>query len=179
MDLLFFPLLFYKPCFPFREKRWSYLSNGASRKGENRSCFGALVRLGKPPWLNNLLLHSIFQERIAIHCETNELPKFWVREKSQSSAEIDLILQKGSLVIPVEIKSGSIGKLKSLHSFMDQSDATLAIRLHQGKPAVDCVKTNSGKMYSLLSLPYFLAAFLARYIETWRSNDGLSWKAIP
>lgn len=126
-----------------------------------------------------LIPHSIFQERIAIHCETNELPKFWVREKSQSSAEIDLILQKGSLVIPVEIKSGSIGKLKSLHSFMDQSDATLAIRLHQGKPAVDFVKTNSGKVYSLLSLPYFLAAFLEQYIETWRSNDGLSWKAIP
>jgi predicted AAA+ superfamily ATPase len=125
-----------------------------------------------------LIPHCVFQERIAIQDYTDTSPFFWVREKSQSSAEVDLIIQRGSLIIPVEIKSGSIGKLRSLHAFMDQSPATLAIRLHQGKAAVDEVKTTSGKVYSLLSLPYFLSASLENYIENWRNEDGTSWKLI-
>ena len=125
-----------------------------------------------------LIPHCVFQERIAIQDYTVSSPFFWVREKSQSSAEVDLIIQRGSLIIPVEIKSGSIGKLRSLHAFMDQSPATLAIRLHQGKATVDEVKTISGKVYSLLSLPYFLAASLENYIENWRNEDGNSWKLI-
>ncbi len=125
-----------------------------------------------------LIPHCVFQERIAIQDHTDSSPFFWVREKSQSSAEVDLIIQRGSLIIPVEIKSGSIGKLRSLHAFMDQSPATLAIRLHQGKAAVDEVKTTSGKVYSLLSLPYFLAASLENYIENWRNEDGTTWKLI-
>lgn len=123
--------------------------------------------------------HCVFQERIANQDYTDTLPFFWVRDKTQSSAEVDLVLQNGSMVIPVEIKSGSIGKLKSLHSFMDLSSATLAIRLYQGKPAVDSVKTPGGKTYSLLSLPYFLGARLEAYIAHWKSADGQSWKAIP
>jgi predicted AAA+ superfamily ATPase len=125
-----------------------------------------------------LIPHCVFQERIVIQDYTDASPFFWVREKSQSSAEVDLIIQRGSLIIPVEIKSGSIGKLRSLHAFMDQSPCILAIRLHQGKAAVDEVKTTSGKVYSLLSLPYFLAASLENYIENWRNEDGTSWKLI-
>jgi uncharacterized protein len=121
-----------------------------------------------------LIPHSIFQERIAIQTHTNELPIFWVREKTQSSAEIDLLIKIGSRVIPVEIKSGSIGKLRSLHSFIEVSDYTLAIRLYRGKPMIDEVKLPSGKKYSLLSLPYFLAAKLDDYIEQmllpWENN---------
>jgi len=125
-----------------------------------------------------LIPHCVFQERVANQNFTDESPFFWVREKSQSSAEVDLLIQRGSLIIPVEIKSGSIGKLRSLHSFMEQSSSTLAIRLHQGKPSVDEVKTASGKVYSLLSLPYFLAASLDSYIENYQSEDGKSWKLI-
>ncbi len=40
---------------------------------------------------------------------------YWARDAKNSNAEIDLILQKDSKMIPVEVKSGSSGKLKSLH----------------------------------------------------------------
>ena len=125
-----------------------------------------------------LIPHCVFQERIANQDYTDSYPLFWVREKTQSSAEVDLILQKGSMVIPVEIKSGSIGKLRSLHSFMDLSPATLAIRLYQGQPAVDSVKTPGGKTYSLLSLPYFLGSRLEDYVSNWKTEDGKSWRPI-
>lgn len=125
-----------------------------------------------------LIPHCVFQERISNQDYAENNPFFWVREKSQSSAEVDLILQFGSMVIPVEIKAGSIGKLKSLHSFMDLSPSTLAIRLYQGQPAVDLVKTVSGKTYSLLSLPYFLGSRLEDYVSNWRTEDGKSWRPI-
>jgi len=40
---------------------------------------------------------------------------YWARDAKNSNAEIDIILQKGNKMIPVEVKSGSSGKLKSLH----------------------------------------------------------------
>jgi uncharacterized protein len=40
---------------------------------------------------------------------------YWARDAKNSNAEIDMILQKGNKMIPVEVKSGSSGKLKSLH----------------------------------------------------------------
>lgn len=61
---------------------------------------------------------------------------------------------------------------------MDLSPSTLAIRLYQGKPAVDSVKTPGGKTYSLLSLPYFLGSRLEDYVSNWRTEEGKSWKAI-
>ena len=40
---------------------------------------------------------------------------YWSREAKSSSAEVDYLIEKGSKIFPVEIKSGSAGKLRSLH----------------------------------------------------------------
>lgn len=109
--------------------------------------------------------HAVLQERIAIQQHTDQLPLFWVREKPQSSAEIDFLLVKGSKVIPVEIKSGKIGKLRSLHVYMENSNENLAIRMYFGPVKLDQINTTNQKSYKLLSLPYFLAAYLERYLE--------------
>jgi len=37
-----------------------------------------------------------------------------------------------SLVIPIEIKSGSTGSLRSLHQFIDEVDHPFAIRMYGG-----------------------------------------------
>lgn len=123
-----------------------------------------------------LIPHIVFQERIALQTHINGNPLFWVREKSQSSAELDLVLKIGAKAIPVEIKSGSVGKLRSLHSFMALSNENLAIRLYQGKPMLDEVILPSGKTYILLSLPHFLAAKIEYYIENMLQTGGKDWK---
>jgi len=43
---------------------------------------------------------------------------YWQREARSSSAEIDYIVQKDNKIIPIEVKSGSIGTLKSLTYFL-------------------------------------------------------------
>ena len=58
---------------------------------------------------------------------------FWVREALNSQAEVDFLLPVDSRVIPVEVKSGTTGTLKSLHLFLESHPSTpYGIRLHTG-----------------------------------------------
>ena len=43
---------------------------------------------------------------------------YWSRQKKNSSAEVDFLAVKEGRIIPVEVKSGSSGRLKSLHLFL-------------------------------------------------------------
>ncbi|NOY51476.1 MAG: ATP-binding protein [Chlorobi bacterium] len=44
---------------------------------------------------------------------------YWARETKSSTAEIDYLLEKKGKIIPVEVKSGSSGSLKSLHFLLE------------------------------------------------------------
>jgi len=58
---------------------------------------------------------------------------FWVREALNSQAEVDFLIPVDSRAIPVEVKSGATGTLKSLHLFLQSHPATpYGIRLHSG-----------------------------------------------
>jgi predicted AAA+ superfamily ATPase len=58
---------------------------------------------------------------------------FWVREALNSQAEIDFLLPVQSRAIPIEVKSGATGTLKSLHLFLASHPASpYGIRLHTG-----------------------------------------------
>jgi predicted AAA+ superfamily ATPase len=59
-------------------------------------------------------------ERPALYC--------WHREKKQSSAQVDYIIQRGRNIIPVEIKSGSRGSMQSLRLFMKEKNIPRGIR---------------------------------------------------
>ncbi len=54
---------------------------------------------------------------------------FWARDARGSSAEIDYLIEIGGNSIPVEVKSGSTGSLKSMRLFLDKYPETpLGIR---------------------------------------------------
>ncbi len=54
---------------------------------------------------------------------------YWHREARASNAEIDYLIQKQNQVIPIEVKSGAPGKLKSLKIFLDEHpNSTQGIR---------------------------------------------------
>jgi len=44
---------------------------------------------------------------------------YWRRAEKSSTAEVDFLVSRGGKVIPVEVKSGSSGRLKSLHLVME------------------------------------------------------------
>lgn len=45
---------------------------------------------------------------------------YWTRETRSSSAEVDYLITRDSMIFPIEIKSGSAGKLKSMHQILSK-----------------------------------------------------------
>lgn len=95
---------------------------------------------------------------------------FWAREKKQSNAEVDFVYQFKGKVIPVEIKSGATGRLRSLHQFIDQSPHNYAVRFCGSPVSIENAVTIKGTEYKLLNLPWYLAGELEKYLE-WFVKD--------
>lgn len=79
---------------------------------------------------------------------------FWKRKEKNSSAEIDYLLQKDELIVPIEVKSGHGSSLRSLHLFLEtHSKSTLAIRFSSLNYSV-INKLDSRPLYSAVSLAH-------------------------
>lgn len=93
---------------------------------------------------------------------------YWLREEKGSSAEIDYLIQLEGRVIPIEVKSGSTGSLKSLHYFMHLKGLQYAVRINADLPSTVMVnaKIHSGESvhYQLLSIPFYL---IGNCIDYW------------
>jgi len=118
--------------------------------------------------------HLITQELISLNTLQYKNPNFWVREKAQSSSEVDLIFQANDKIIPIEIKSGKEGKLKSLHQFIEQCEHPCAVRLYAGEFKIEQHQTPiNKKAYLLLNLPYYLGTKIPEYINWFIENHKL------
>ncbi|MDR0828617.1 MAG: ATP-binding protein [Prevotellaceae bacterium] len=53
---------------------------------------------------------------------------FWTRETSKSNAEIDYLIQKNGKIIPIEVKSGTTGKMQSMWQFLNEKKSEFGIR---------------------------------------------------
>ncbi|MCP5051835.1 MAG: ATP-binding protein [bacterium] len=120
-------------------------------------------------------LHSFYQGTIAKHIVGQELmgldadtPKkiaFWVREQKQSNAELDFVVPYRHYAVPLEVKAGKTGSLRSLHQFVDRSPHEYALRLYAGPLQISEVSTMEGKPFKLLDVPYFLTGKINEYIQ--------------
>ena len=94
---------------------------------------------------------------------------YWHREEASSSAEIDYVIQHGNRIVPIEVKAGATGSLKSLHVFMGLKKLSLAVRINSDYPSktnVD-VKDNLGKSvnYTFISIPFYLMGQIHRLLN--------------
>ncbi|NUN09138.1 MAG: ATP-binding protein [Ignavibacteriaceae bacterium] len=53
---------------------------------------------------------------------------YWHREAKSSNAEVDFVIRAGGKIVPVEVKSGGKGSMKSLHIFMKEKKCERGIR---------------------------------------------------
>lgn len=121
-----------------------------------------------------LIPHLITQEIISLNNTQYVKPNFWVREKIQSSAEVDLLIHVNSLLIPIEIKSGAEGKLRSLHQFIEKCNHPYAVRIYGGEFKIEKHKTPINKKpFYLMNLPYYLGTMLHQYLNYFLSNYKL------
>ncbi len=124
---------------------------------------GALYR-------GRLAEHVVGQEMIAANLRTNAKPRFWVRQKPGATAEVDYLHQYRDRLVPVEVKSGRSGALRSLHQFMHRADHDLAVRLWDGDIDLHAAKTPEGRRFRLLNLPFFLVHQLDAYLA-WAERE--------
>ncbi len=118
-----------------------------------------------------IIPHIITQEIISLNTFKQKKPNFWVRDKAQTSSEVDLLFHHGDKVIPIEIKSGATGKLRSLHQFIERSNHPYAVRIYAGEFSVENHSTPiQKKPYILMNLPYYLGTMLPEYLEYFVKN---------
>lgn len=120
-------------------------------------------------------LHSFYQGFMAEHITGQELIaldvfrsskiSFWVKESNQSNAEIDFVIPFNEKLIPVEVKSGKSGTLRSLHEFINMAPHKYAVRLYSGELNIQEFNTPQGTPYKLLNLPYCLAGKIYDYLD--------------
>jgi hypothetical protein len=96
--------------------------------------------------------------------------KYWVREKTTASAEVDFVIEFDGMVIPIEVKSGTNSKLKSLHIFMDEAPHNVAVRVWSQPLSVDTVITAKGKSFQLINVPFYYVCVLNKVLEKILNN---------
>jgi len=117
-----------------------------------------------------IIQHLVSQQLQAQNHSPLYKPVFWVREKANSNAEVDLLYQYKKYLIPIEIKSGGHGTLRSLHQFIEQSSHKFGVRLLANKFSVESVKTPKGIPYLLMNLPYYASSRIPQYVEWFVKN---------
>ncbi len=83
----------------------------------------------------------------------------WIREKRNANAEVDYVLSFGETIVPVEVKAGTTGSLKSLHVFLSEKQRGSALRLNSDLPSLvrGRVAMSQGPLsFELLSLPLYM-----------------------
>ncbi|MBC8443337.1 ATP-binding protein [PVC group bacterium] len=99
---------------------------------------------------------------------------YWSREKRQSSAEVDFVVSVGTKIIPIEIKAGKTGRLKSLHMFLRERARSFGVRLNTDVPSLLDTEAAlpSGEVlpYRLLSLPLYLVGQTRRLCEQYGTS---------
>lgn len=65
-----------------------------------------------------------------------KLPTYCSREEKGSNAEVDFLVMKNSSIVPVEVKSGVKGGMKSLHAFLQtHPNSPSGLKISQGMQA--------------------------------------------
>ena len=97
---------------------------------------------------------------------------YWLREGKSVNAEVDYVTAIGNQVIPIEVKSGKSGALKSLQQFALSKNAKLCVRFDMNPPDVRqmtyAARIDAGSIpvsYTLLSLPLYMIEELPRILS--------------
>ena len=98
---------------------------------------------------------------------------YWAREVRNAAAEIDYLMTAGQRIVPVEIKTGTTGSLRSLHQFLQEKRRDFGLRFNSDVPSLlrDSKKLSTGTSidYSLLSLPLYMAGQAPRLVSEFES----------
>jgi predicted AAA+ superfamily ATPase len=91
---------------------------------------------------------------------------YWAREARNANAEVDFVISRHQEILPVEVKAGRTGTLRSTFQFLREKKRKRAVRFHTGSFALDDVKLpgDEGTTVQLLSVPLYAVGQLDRLL---------------
>lgn len=117
----------------------------------------------------------VFQELTA-YSDPFTKPDFfyWARQEKNSSAEVDFLLPIDARTIPIEVKAGKTGRLKSLQLFLNEKRASFGVRISSNDLEVET---------RILSVPFYLInrlpALISEQILRSQNNTALKSSQSP
>ena len=109
-------------------------------------------------------------QHLLYSCAWYETPNlhYWMREAKSAAAEVDYVVSQGQQIVPVEIKAGKTGTLKSLQRFLLEKQRSFGLRFNGDVPSLmqgstltaDKARVN----FDLLSLPLYMVGQARRLV---------------
>ena len=100
---------------------------------------------------------------------------YWLRHARRGNAEVDYVISHGDWIVPIEVKAGRSGSLKSLLRFAHEKQPPLAVRFDANPPGLQAVRhairtaeATETVTARVLSLPLYAVEALPRLIEEQR-----------
>ena len=117
-------------------------------------------------WNGDIAEHIVAQELLGSDFTFGKKRMFWVRNAKNSQAEVDFLISFKGHLLPIEVKTGSNSKLKSLHIFMADSKEHIALRLWNGPMTSDSITKPNGERFTLYNIPIYYAGHLETFLLT-------------
>lgn len=89
---------------------------------------------------------------------------YWLRDKKSQNAEVDFVIAIGKNIIPIEVKAGAAGTLRSLSVFCETKNSSVAVRFNTSLPSASEIGPRSKKV-PLISLPMYLTSEVERVVR--------------
>ncbi len=121
-------------------------------------------RLAEQFIAQHLLFRGPSWEHPALH--------YWLRHGRSSNAEVDFLVQSSGSVLPIEVKAGMSGSMKSLLRFISEKGSPLAVRFDTSPPSLQRIDHMLGNgegqssriVCNLLSLPLYMIGEMDRLV---------------
>jgi predicted AAA+ superfamily ATPase len=116
------------------------------------------------------------QELIATIGRGKQELNYWLRDGKTTNAEIDYVVVTAGFIVPIEVKAGKSGTLRSLRTFCEQKRPKIAIRFDANLPSVQEIPFEKSTLnqhkncltYHLMSLPVYASCQVERLVQEYR-----------
>ena len=109
----------------------------------------------------HLLYCGEFYEKPSLH--------YWLREKRSSNAEVDYVISNGKKIIPIEVKAGKRGTLKSLCQLVAEKNISHAVRFDTNMASIQKTEYSlpiKKVSYNLISIPLYAVSEIYRILNS-------------
>jgi len=120
---------------------------------------------------NGVLSEQLIAQQLNFQRQDFQEPElyYWAREKKAASAEVDFVIADSKRrIIPIEVKSGSTGSMRSLQIMVFEKSLCHAVRFNSEPPSIfhEERRTILGDAkYNLYSLPHYLSGQVVRLMN--------------